>query len=135
MAERAEPIGTVVIGAGQAGLANSRELARHGLGHIVLERGRIGEAWRARWYSLCATVSKTALSVAVGLDFERRDFVGLDCSELTCASSVFAVGIAEAPLPSAPRGGAKSWSVPLKTKEMRTRPRGILASPRVSSSY
>ena len=53
MAERAEPVGTVVIGAGQAGLANSYELARRGLDHVVLERGRIGEAWRGRWDSLC----------------------------------------------------------------------------------
>ena len=53
MAKRAEPVGTVVIGAGQAGLANSYELARRGLDHVVLERGRIGEAWRGRWDSLC----------------------------------------------------------------------------------
>jgi putative flavoprotein involved in K+ transport len=53
MAERAEPVGTVVIGAGQAGLANSYELTRRGLDHVVLERGRIGEAWRGRWDSLC----------------------------------------------------------------------------------
>jgi putative flavoprotein involved in K+ transport len=52
MAERAEPVGTVVIGAGQAGLANSYELTRRGLDHVVLERGRIGEAWRGRWDSL-----------------------------------------------------------------------------------
>jgi putative flavoprotein involved in K+ transport len=45
--------GTVVIGAGQAGLALSRHLtaARHP--HVVLERGRIGERWRSeRWDSL-----------------------------------------------------------------------------------
>ena len=53
MADRAESVGTVVIGAGQAGLATSYELARRGLDHVVLERGRIGEAWRARWDSLC----------------------------------------------------------------------------------
>ena len=53
MKGRAEPIGTAVIGAGQAGLANSYELARRGLDHVVLERGRIGEAWRGRWDSLC----------------------------------------------------------------------------------
>src|SRR5215208_6209733 len=53
MAERAEPVGTVVIGAGQAGLANSYELTRRELDHVVLERGRIGEAWRGRWDSLC----------------------------------------------------------------------------------
>src|SRR5688572_24394508 len=53
MAKRAEPVGTVVIGAGQAGLATSYELARRELDHVVLERGRIGEAWRGRWDSLC----------------------------------------------------------------------------------
>jgi putative flavoprotein involved in K+ transport len=43
----------VVIGAGQAGLALSRELGRRGLAHEVLERGRIGERWRTeRWESL-----------------------------------------------------------------------------------
>jgi putative flavoprotein involved in K+ transport len=53
MAKHAEPVGTIVIGAGQAGLANSYALAQHGLDHVVLERGRIGEAWRGRWDSLC----------------------------------------------------------------------------------
>lgn len=44
---------TVVIGAGQAGLAMSRELRQRNIDHLVLERGRIGEAWRsARWDSL-----------------------------------------------------------------------------------
>ena len=53
MAGRAEQVGTVVIGAGQAGLANSYELAQRGLDHVVLERGRVGESWRGRWNSLC----------------------------------------------------------------------------------
>src|SRR4028119_489342 len=53
MAKRAGPGSTVVIGAGQAGLANSYELTQRGLDHVVLERGRIGEAWRGRWDSLC----------------------------------------------------------------------------------
>jgi putative flavoprotein involved in K+ transport len=53
MAKRAEPVGTVIIGAGQAGLANSYTLAQRGLDHVVLERGRIGDAWRSRWDSLC----------------------------------------------------------------------------------
>ena len=43
----------VVLGAGQAGLAMSRELARRDLEHVVLERGRIGESWRGRWESFC----------------------------------------------------------------------------------
>jgi putative flavoprotein involved in K+ transport len=53
MVERSEHIGTVVIGAGQAGLATSYELTQPGVDHVVLERSRIGEAWRGRWDSLC----------------------------------------------------------------------------------
>jgi putative flavoprotein involved in K+ transport len=42
----------VVIGAGWAGLGVSYWLARHGLRHSVLERGRVGETWRTqRWDS------------------------------------------------------------------------------------
>jgi putative flavoprotein involved in K+ transport len=43
---------TVVVGAGQAGLALSRHLARAGHAHVLLERGRIGQGWRERWDSL-----------------------------------------------------------------------------------
>ena len=42
---------TVVIGAGQAGLAVSRELSLAGVAHVVLERARVGQAWRDRWES------------------------------------------------------------------------------------
>jgi putative flavoprotein involved in K+ transport len=43
---------TVVIGAGQAGLAVSHELLVRGVDHVVLERGRVGETWRSqRWES------------------------------------------------------------------------------------
>ena len=43
----------VVIGAGQAGLAMSHCLSRHGIAHVVLERGRVAERWRSeRWDSL-----------------------------------------------------------------------------------
>ncbi len=46
-------IDTVIIGAGQAGLAASRLLAEAGHDHVVLEQGRIGERWRsAAWDSL-----------------------------------------------------------------------------------
>ena len=46
-------IDTVVIGAGQAGLAISRCLTDAGVDHVVLERGRIAERWRSeRWDSL-----------------------------------------------------------------------------------
>ncbi|MGL6280616.1 MAG: NAD(P)-binding domain-containing protein, partial [Gaiella sp.] len=46
-------VGTVVIGAGQAGLALSALLQDAGHPHVVLERGRVGERWRSeRWDSL-----------------------------------------------------------------------------------
>ena len=43
---------TVVIGAGQCGLAMSACLADAGREHIVLERGQVAQAWRERWDSL-----------------------------------------------------------------------------------
>jgi putative flavoprotein involved in K+ transport len=49
--ERAHDV--VVVGGGQAGLAISRELTRAGREHIVLERGAVGQSWRARWDSFC----------------------------------------------------------------------------------
>ena len=46
------PLGAIVIGAGQAGLAASYHLTQAGIEHVVLERGRIGETWRSqRWAS------------------------------------------------------------------------------------
>ena len=43
---------TIIIGAGQAGLALSRELTEAGEDHLVLERGRPAERWRSeRWDS------------------------------------------------------------------------------------
>lgn len=50
-----EKVETLVIGAGQAGLAMSAHLSSKGLPHLVLERDRIAERWRsARWDSLVA---------------------------------------------------------------------------------
>ena len=44
---------TVIVGAGQAGLAMSAVLQRHGREHVVLERRRVGDRWRTeRWGSL-----------------------------------------------------------------------------------
>src|SRR5262245_51522147 len=46
-------VDTLVIGAGQAGLAMSRSLTEAGVDHAVLERGRLAERWRSeRWDSL-----------------------------------------------------------------------------------
>src|SRR4051794_2011122 len=48
-------IDTLVVGAGQAGIAMSEHLGKLGVPHLVLERNRIAERWRtARWDSLVA---------------------------------------------------------------------------------
>lgn len=50
-----EKTNTLVVGAGQAGVAMSEHLGKAGVPHIVVERGRIAERWRSgRWDSLVA---------------------------------------------------------------------------------
>lgn len=50
-----EHVDTLVIGAGQAGIAMSEHLGSRGISHLVLEKKRIAENWRsARWDSLVA---------------------------------------------------------------------------------
>ena len=50
-----EQIDTLVVGAGQAGIAMSEHLADNGVPHLVVERDRIAERWRTgRWDSLVA---------------------------------------------------------------------------------
>ncbi len=50
-----DKIDTLVVGAGQAGIAMSEHLGRAGIPHLVLERSRIAERWRSeRWDSLVA---------------------------------------------------------------------------------
>ena len=50
-----EKIDTLVVGAGQAGVAMSEHLSKCGVAHLVLERHRIAERWRSeRWDSLVA---------------------------------------------------------------------------------
>ena len=49
----AKTIDTLVVGAGQAGIAMSEHLGKLGVPHVVLERERIAERWRTqRWDSL-----------------------------------------------------------------------------------
>lgn len=46
---------TLIVGAGQAGVAMSEHLSKLGVPHLVLERNRIAERWRSgRWDSLVA---------------------------------------------------------------------------------
>lgn len=47
-------VNTLIIGAGQAGLATSYWLTQHGVEHVLLERrAALGGAWQDRWDSFC----------------------------------------------------------------------------------
>lgn len=48
-----ENVGTLIVGAGQSGLAMSHMLSQRGCSHLVVERHRVAERWRAeRWDGL-----------------------------------------------------------------------------------
>src|SRR6476660_8062244 len=65
-------IAVIVVGAGQAGLATSRELAKAGVEHVVLERGRIGQTWRGRWDSFCLVTPNWSVQLP-GHPYDRED--------------------------------------------------------------
>jgi putative flavoprotein involved in K+ transport len=61
-----ERIGVVVVGGGQAGLAVSHELTAHGVEHVVLERGNVGQTWRDRWDSFCLVTPNWSVQLPGG---------------------------------------------------------------------
>ncbi len=69
MAEHAD---VVIVGAGQAGLAVSRELTQAGLSHVVLEKGQVGQTWRGWWDSLCLTTPNWNVALP-GQSYEGRE--------------------------------------------------------------
>jgi putative flavoprotein involved in K+ transport len=56
----------VIVGAGQAGLSLSHELAAVGVDHVVLDRGRVGETWRGRWDSFCLVIPNWTVQLPGG---------------------------------------------------------------------
>src|SRR6476620_8571800 len=66
----------VIIGAGQAGLAVSKQLTDVGVDHIVLERGRTAERWTSqRWDSL-RLVTPNWMSRLPGWSYRGTDPAG-----------------------------------------------------------
>jgi putative flavoprotein involved in K+ transport len=59
-------VDAVIVGAGQAGLSLSHELAAAGVDHVVLERGRVGETWRGRWDSFCLVIPNWTVQLPGG---------------------------------------------------------------------
>jgi putative flavoprotein involved in K+ transport len=65
-----ERVDTIVIGAGQAGLATSFWLTQNAREHLVLERGAVGETWRSRrWDGFCLNTPNWALQLP-GAEYE-----------------------------------------------------------------
>ena len=59
-----ERFDVVIVGAGQAGLAVSHFLTHAKLSHVILERGRIAEAWRSqRWDTFCLVTPNWSLNL------------------------------------------------------------------------
>ena len=69
-------VSTVIIGAGQCGLAMSHELSTRGVDHIILERGAVANSWRTeRWDSL-RLLTPNWLNPLPGLDDDGLDMDG-----------------------------------------------------------
>jgi putative flavoprotein involved in K+ transport len=66
-------VDVAIIGAGQAGLATSWYLSRAGVGHVILESGRVGETWRTRrWDSFCLVTPNWSVKLP-GAEYDGPD--------------------------------------------------------------
>ena len=76
----------VIIGAGQSGLAISAELTRHGMEHLVLERGQVANSWKTeRWDSL-KMLTPNWMNVLPKIGYDGTDPSGfMSMHELTAA--------------------------------------------------
>ena len=63
----------LVIGAGQAGLAMSRSLGRHGIDHVVLERGRVAERWHGERWDSCRLLTPNWMTRLPGWTYRGED--------------------------------------------------------------
>ena len=90
-------IEVVVVGAGQAGLAVSYELTRAGVEHVVLERGRVGQTWRARWDSFCLVTPNWTLQLP-GHPYDGEDPDGFMPGEGVAAYLERYAAVFEAPV-------------------------------------
>lgn len=104
--------GVVVIGAGQAGLAVSHELALAGVEHVVLERDRVASSWRGRWDSFCLNTPNWAVGLPgspySGADpegfMDREEVVGYIEGYAASNAAPVKTGVEVTELASAPGG-------------------------------
>ena len=63
-------VDALIVGAGQAGLGTSYFLKQFGIGHVVLERQRIGESWRSQRWDSFKVNSPNALNSLPGVRYQ-----------------------------------------------------------------
>ncbi len=78
-----KPVSTIIIGAGQSGLAMSRQLMQRGVDHVLVDRGAIADTWRTqRWDSLRLLTPNWA-NCLLGDEYQGPDPDGyMDVAEL-----------------------------------------------------
>ena len=64
---------TIVIGAGQAGLAMSRCLSELGIEHVVIERGQLAERWRTQSWDSLNLLTPNWMTRLPGFQYEGDD--------------------------------------------------------------
>lgn len=69
----ASVLDTVVVGAGQAGLAASYFLQRDSRNHVVFERGRIGESWLSQRWDSFQINTPNSFSTLPGFPYEGAE--------------------------------------------------------------
>lgn len=63
----------IIIGGGQAGLAMSHCLSERAIAHVVLERGRVGERWRAGSWDSLRLLTPNWMARLPGADYDGPD--------------------------------------------------------------
>ena len=101
---------TVIIGAGQAGLAMSRCLSELGIEHVVLERGKLAQRWRSQSWDSLRLLTPNWMTRLPGFQYDGDDRDGfMSVPELIAFLERYAVSSAA---PVADRhGGAKRRAI------------------------
>lgn len=58
-----EKVDVAIVGGGQSGLSVAKSLSNAGIENVVLERGRVAQAWRDRWDSFCLVTPNWAIAL------------------------------------------------------------------------
>ena len=86
---------TVIIGAGQAGLAMSRCLSDLGIEHVVLERGKLAQRWRSHSWDSLRLLTPNWMTRLPGFQYDGHDPDGfMSVAELIAFLERYAVSSA-----------------------------------------